>query len=171
MRIYGTSPTWRPPQGSRTARWIIVLLCLATWRGPIPLIHAHGSEQGADAQLERHLQSFHHGHLKQRYFAWHLHLLLPWEKFDAGGSPQPQEPVHDPLTHDGVVLSVPLTAQLIASISNAQEQLSFCDQQLLESRWSREQGLLHLHLPAFRSFVESLLLAAPLCAVTGVALC
>lgn len=166
-----TSPIlyWRLQQGSRCTRWLIILLCIATWRGPIPLVHAHGSEKGADRSLAAHLHNFHQGHLKQSYFGLHLHLLLPWERFSPTDGDQKQIP--DPLTHEGVVISAPVTNQLITSLCDANPETSFCDQQLMISIWSRQLATLGLHVPAFNSFIESQLLAAPLCAVTGVSLC
>jgi len=162
---------WLPAHGSRTARWLMVLLCLASWRGPIPIIHAHGSEEGADPQLEHHLLSFHHGHLKQHFFAWHMHLLLPWERFDTTQTPDSTPGQTDPLTHNGAVATAFITGQLISNLEIQNSRCCFFGQQQLEQLWScsalRSQAL----LPAFDSFFESLLLTAPLCAVLGVALC
>jgi len=161
----------RPVRGSFRTNALLMLLCLACWRGPIPLIHAHGSERGADARLEQHLLSFHRGHLQQRYFTWHLHWLLPWERFEICDPVQTDSPVHDPLTHDGAMVSSLESVQILSHLAHCGFCATWLDHRAIPDQSVAGLSLHRVKVPMFRSFLESLLLQAPLCAVTGTALC
>lgn len=153
------------------ARWIVLLLCLATWRGPIPCLHAHGSMDRADARLESHLHVYHEHQLARAYFDWHVHLLLPWERFEFGDSPDDPEPPHDPLTQEGAVVAPLACSSFALALSNAWMcwQGTLCDEGVAPGH---RDTLQHRPLDgAIGSFTGSLLLTAPLRAITGVALC
>ena len=53
------------------------MLCVVTWRGPVPWVHVHAEDlthAASNASLARHVRVFHHGDDEP---GWHFHWLLP----------------------------------------------------------------------------------------------
>ena len=65
--------------------WIVCLLCVCAWRGPLPVVHCHAfetlslsAEVEGNWQLAEHLMVCHAGqHEHGDMFGWHLHFVLP----------------------------------------------------------------------------------------------
>jgi hypothetical protein len=150
---------------------LLLMLCLSAWRGPIPCLHAHAAEAPARTHLNEHLRTYHGAEHGGRRYEWHLHLLLPWERFEWVDCADDPEPPYDPLTQEGAVVTPLETAGMIAALSCA--DLAWQPLVDRERRLPGGPGSLALRrvLAPFCYFAESLLLTAPLRAVTGVALC
>ncbi|WP_139228359.1 hypothetical protein [Planctomicrobium piriforme] len=152
------------------SRSLLVLLCLVSWRGPVPCLHAHATEGGANVQLEHHLHAYHEDQRDNRFLTWHLHFLLPWERFDPLDAPQESVPCQDPLTHEGAVVTVLSYCEMQTHLADAWLDVFRLDGSLL-SQVNSPTVAGQCTAPWFGSFSESLLLSAPLCAVTGEMLC
>jgi hypothetical protein len=154
---------------SRRMRAVALLLCLATWRGPLPWLHEHETDLQAapgDAALQRHLASY-HAVPAEAEEGWHLHLLLPFGRCPCEDSHEDSQS-QDPLSLYGTLLtksaSVP-ASHLAASMSwdlAAAVPAVFAVPATIPTRPPPNRP---------SSFLASLLLQAPLRALTGVALC
>ena len=144
------------------------MLCLATWRGPLPWLHDHETDEHAaasDASLAQHLAAYHalpHG----SEHGWHIHMLLPF-----GRCPCPQDndssaPVEDPLSAYGTLLTKTVDASSL-DVASPCGVTAFCA--------DPHGGCLvcggQFRSPDTLDFLGSLLATVPLRAVTGVALC
>ena len=62
-------------------RALILLLCFAAWRGPVPWIHEHHAANPAgdvDVHVVRHLVNYHAGH-NPAELPWHVHFVVFWD--------------------------------------------------------------------------------------------
>jgi hypothetical protein len=60
-------------------RLLCLLLCMATWRGPVVWVHSHSdhaSSEAAEHRLSSHLRRFHHEASPGERSRWHLHIGL-----------------------------------------------------------------------------------------------
>lgn len=152
-----------------------VALIFATWRGPVPCIHIHSNDVDAvTAGLAEHVRSRHEDELGEDHARWHIHLMLPQDVGHTENSPTSPDRPEDPL----------LAQTTLVQLSDSATSVSL----LLD--WSRYVGVplnahvasgSRLHFSADSpsadpsnlfdaSFLTTMLRAAPLCAVTGVAL-
>ncbi|WP_437185402.1 hypothetical protein SH668x_002506 [Planctomicrobium sp. SH668] len=120
--------------------------------------------------MAKHLQSYHGGQSTSDCLAWHLHLLLPWQKFDRDLQPN-DAPIQDPLSDTGVIDSANGSARLISQINPVQTEARLYDQ--VDFATHRLRSLLELNIPAprFSWSGESLFLHAGMSALNGVTLC
>lgn len=78
---------------------LCALLMLATWRGPMPIVHAHyvGERDGiTDGQLVQHLRIFHWRDSNIARIGWHFHIALPGQSScgdETGDSGSPTDPL------------------------------------------------------------------------------
>jgi hypothetical protein len=151
-------------------RLICVLLCLVTWRGPLPWVHEHDADElsaTADHGLAKHLAVFHADADDQE--GWHWHILLPFGRCPCQEERQERSPTHDPLSDYGalVIARTPTAAAAHWTALACDEAAAIYGR--LDLPYEAKGG----HDPPQRpaSFLSSLLTTAPLRAVTGVALC
>lgn len=67
---------------------MVCLLCVSTWRGPIPVVHEHSLEMAALANnlsLARHALQFHTHEFGHGETDWHLHFVMPEDLLPLGG--------------------------------------------------------------------------------------
>ncbi len=87
--------------------WMVWLLCLCAWRGPVPVVHCHTIEAlgladvDANWQLAEHLSACHACADEGDETGWHVHFILP--------SPAGQSRVPHELPADRPVLSELIT--------------------------------------------------------------
>ncbi|MCA9081473.1 MAG: hypothetical protein KDA58_12995 [Planctomycetaceae bacterium] len=163
--MHSTSPCSR--NRSRLAvRLLCLLLCAATWRGPLPWLHQHADAANAglhEAQTVEHCRQYHGNGLATVCSDWHWHVLLPWTQ---GAQDNEQTPVdHDPLIRAEIVVSTGAIDTAAFDFAHSLltglvVEASSIDR--LDSATQAEPG---------RSFLNSLLQSVPLRTVTGVALC
>jgi hypothetical protein len=154
----------------KSCRWLMVLLCLATWRGPIPCVHAHAGHADHQTRLGHHLETYHSRGQFACTRSWHFHFLLPWQKFECYDCQDDPEPPLDPLTHEGALVLGSDADGILSALSC--ERSSATHVGIFERpRCVAILSACHGNARCFSSFVESLLLSSPLCTVTGVALC
>lgn len=145
-------------------RIVCVVLCLLTWRGPVPVLHSHAAESPARLAAARHLESYHLS-ADRASVGWHFHVML-WSDFteECPNEDKPRPPhelnIIRTCAHGGVVipretLDYGLCVRSVASVST---QLSNGD--LSSNPRARPS-----------SFLTSLLSIRPLSAVLGVSLC
>jgi hypothetical protein len=154
---------------ARCSRWLLLLLCVATWRGPIPCLHAHAGHAAHRTHLGHHLEMYHSGRVAGT-LRWHFHFLLPWQKFDCYDCEDDPESPIDPLMHDGALVLASDAYGILTALSCEHEtatsmddvQMSWCVRVLSAGGDTSR---------TYSSFVESLWLSVPVRAVTGVALC
>jgi hypothetical protein len=81
-----------------TRRLLCLLLCLATWRGPVVWVHSHSdheSGEAAEMRLSSHLRRFHHERSSIAELpCWHLHIgllrdLMADDPCDEGSGSEP----------------------------------------------------------------------------------
>ena len=148
-------------------RVICLVLCAATWRGPVPWIHEHPTDAAiaADPSLARHLASYHAGR-RQAEPGWHWHILLPFSRCPCTDPDQEPASPEDPLSVYGALLST--GASSISPAASCQAwHVDIVDIAL----FSAVGGAAHESRGKAPNFLGSLLQSAPLRAVTGVALC
>lgn len=146
-------------------RALIVVLCFTVWRGPVPWVHEHhasGPDAVADAKLARHVSNYHAGrNIEDR--CWHVHFAVIWHGL-------PDEDCGDPSPNE---FDLPLTAA--ASPCGPAPGLVWIASAMLGSMdcevAAPAAALTDNPSEGADSFLGTLLLAAPLRAVTGVALC
>ena len=162
------TPAKRVPARMRA---LALLLCLVTWRGPLPCLHDHETDLQAavsDATLARHLVDYHTlSHEADE--GWHLHLLLPFGRCPGDDSEDDPSDTPDPLSIHGTLLTRNACVPDASSAFCAWRALPAA---CLGTAASDVPTQMH-HRPPPRdcTFLGSLLSAAPLRAVTGVALC
>jgi hypothetical protein len=157
------------------ARWLCLALCLATWRGPVPWVHAHAADCGLDSHaagegLARHLADYHHG--QHELGGWHFHWfdLCDCAAHDKG------EPLTKKPRDPWVAIAAPLSASHDQRCGEVEFRTALARLLSLNDAFPAAlfltPGEVRLLSPtAPRSFASSLLAAAPLRAVIGVALC
>lgn len=98
-------------------RLLCLMLCIATWRGPVVWLHAHADHersQQADVRLSSHLLRFHQESPPALGAArWHLHIGLLRDLMDDGfgDDGQPSAPSNDePILLAVAVCAVPFAA-------------------------------------------------------------
>jgi hypothetical protein len=117
------------------------------------------------------LQVYHHENAFSPQLSWHFHVLLPWQRFEWSDCTERPDVPADPLTDDGAV-SVPLhSTSVLASLSWAHCAGDYFAHQPSSKAASDSIPARLASVPVLAFFMESLLLTAPLRAVTGVALC
>ena len=68
--------------------FLSLLLCVLTWRGPVPMLHHHEEFAGDTAAIQTHEAVFHPGSPGKDLQEWHWHFVVPAAL-----------PVGDPLSH------------------------------------------------------------------------
>lgn len=149
-----------------TAQQILcLLLCLSTWRGPVPMLHHHDAFQDS-TQRERHEHHFHE--LECRHCSGlHWHFGNP--KDVTGREMLPGEDDHVPVdtasfASSSIILTQVLQSGLMFPLSDGMSSV-------IDS-----VGTIHRDPKTVKSlrtpgtFLASLLVDAPLVAVTGVCL-
>lgn len=158
--------------GRRSARVraLVFVLCLVTWRGPLPWLHDHEVDQriaAKDASLSEHLAAYHalsRGHAEH---GWHVHMLLPFGRCPCPHHEEHSAPVQDPLSTYGTLMTKSVAVPALDAASPA-----WCLPSLLDAPADRHAvAVLHPASSDALSFLSGLLAGAPLRAVTGVALC
>lgn len=156
-------------------RALSLALMVATWRGPIPCIHVHDRHpEHAEGQLALHIQAYHAAEPADAAPDWHVHFMLPQDVMSLGDCPSPEPVPEDPL----------LAQQTVVQLAGPSTSVPVLLCNSLESGGHFAAVVVDTAAPfaaAYRlrddvvcwggSFSTSLLSAAPLCAVTGVALC
>lgn len=66
-------------------RWVVCLLCLLAWRGPIPVLHCHEMEHAQTIEVARHVALYHDA--TSQSAGWHLHFILPDSDSAPGSEP------------------------------------------------------------------------------------
>jgi hypothetical protein len=148
-------------------RALILLLCFAAWRGPLPWIHEHHAANPAgdvDVHLVRHLANYHTGH-DPADLPWHVHFVVFWDGLpdeDCGDkSPHAQDPLMVHAVSDaGPALVSAWGGHAVVAALAPDAGLQCGAMTGVVAAGDRAD-----------SFLASLLRAAPLRAVTGVALC
>lgn len=146
-------------------RALIVVLCFTAWRGPLPWVHEHyeaGADAIADARLTRHLWNYHAGQDVDDHH-WHLHFAVIWH-----GIPDEDR---DSQSGDEFDLVLTPTASpggaAAVQVGIASVTLGWMDCEVASPADAPTDN----PGEGADSFLGTLLLAAPLRAVTGVALC
>lgn len=78
--------------------WMCCLLCVCTWRGPIPIVHEHSLDLaalGGNSSLALHAFQFHADELGHGESDWHVHFVMPRELFPLGGGNDTCLPMSD----------------------------------------------------------------------------
>jgi hypothetical protein len=164
------APSTAASTGRRSlpTRLTCLLLCLVTWRGPLPWIHEHEMDPLAagDHALAEHLATYHAG--SHDHGGWHVHVLVPFGRCPCGEEREEPSPLHDPLSYYGA-LAAPKAPAITSAHSIAPDwhELPYSE---AFARVHTGHGASRPTHPA-ASFLGSLLATAPLRAVTGVALC
>lgn len=161
----------QPTHHRRSRRaWLSLVLCLACWRGPIPWVHEHALNAAAGPELFEHLVREHGHDVDDGHAHWHMHIVLPWALFHLPCEQSPASPAPaDPLSTQGTMLTS-LELPALSGPPLLERYLDAADQ--------RAGVPLRADVPVSRgetdpgggTYSVSLLLCAPLCAVTGVAL-
>lgn len=112
---------WMRSRSRSTMRvWMVWVLCLCAWRGPLPVIHCHAvealstaSEFGVNWQLAEHLAVCHaHEHDTDVDLGWHIHFVMPASGSTKGSHPSPvdRSVLAEVITHDaeGIPIDVPI---------------------------------------------------------------
>lgn len=151
-------------------RVLVFVLCLVTWRGPLPWLHDHEVDRrlaAKDSCLSEHLAAYHaisRGHAEH---GWHLHMLLPFGRGPCSHHEDRSAPVRDPLSTYGTLMTKSVAVPALDAASPA-----WCILAMIDAPGNRlAVGALYPSSPDTLSFLSGLLAEAPLCAVTGVALC
>lgn len=168
---------------SAVAPWLCALLCVTTWRGPVPCVHQHdcaavevaeGSTESAQEALAttilEHLKWFHSKVERTSHLGWHLHILPSLAFIVDDASPVPTDAQGDPLSEFGV--PVAKIAAESAGVDSPWQGAGQFSKAILA-------GECRISSPTWHSsaderpltFLSSLLPAAPLRAITGIALC
>ncbi len=149
----------------QTRRIVCALLCLLTWRGPLPVLHCHDAEAAVPAAA-RHHDSY-HAHPGTVEIGWHLHVML-WSDFAAEGPGE--EPPRPPHACD--VVFTPATSWGGATAWRGIANNGWC-YSMGAARFCPLAGSAPPCDAASQAtfFLTSLLTAQPLCAVLGVSIC
>jgi len=153
-------------------RVLSLAMIVATWRGPIPCVHFHGNHVDAAApSLARHVRGYHDAEPAERTAHWHFHLVLPQDVMHTD-DPAERDAPDDPLLSQKTVLQLSDTSAvpyaLMGGVSNwtapVDMKAGMCAVSVLnpgarDAVWRSS------------AYLSTMLCAAPLCAVTGVALC
>src|SRR5262245_49888290 len=145
-------------------RALVLLLCFAAWRGPLPWIHEHHAEQpgtDADGRLARHLVHYHAGQ-NPASLLWHVHFVIFWDGLPDEDSDNKSPHAQDPLL-TSAVSDVGSTA-----VSDWDGQVGVVD--IVADTRQHGAALTEASATCERahSFLATLLATAPLRAVTGV---
>jgi len=156
-------------------RCLTLLLCAATWRGPLPCLHIHGSDAGAAATSEmvRHLRAYHTEPDAEAVAHWHIHLLLPWHIFHSDETPGDRHAPVDPLLAQQTIVERAGPDSCSVAALFTLQLWGWCFDAPAFTGPAPETMLSDAHGQAgdpCDSFLTTMLRAAPLCAVTGVAL-
>jgi hypothetical protein len=165
----------RIPEYRTSVRVLSVALIVATWRGPIPCVHVHGNHSDdAASSLARHVRIYHDDEPADDVPHWHFHLVLPQDVLHTD-DPANRDVPDDPLLSHQTVL------QLTDTQANSSLFLRWSSYDRASAETVAPAALLKVatsdvndsRQTVWRSgaFLTTLLHAAPLCAVTGVALC
>jgi hypothetical protein len=146
-------------------RLLCLLLCLATWRGPLPWIHEHEDNPTTTA-LAGHLAAYHAG--SHDHHGWHWHVLMPFGRCPCGEDHDDTARARDPLSYYGALV---LPKTIVVSPPEGIAELWGEVSPWVDSRHPLGEPCCHDPPGRATSFLGSLLAAAPLRAVTGVALC
>jgi len=146
---------------------ICVFFCLLTWRGPIAVVHCHGSGSLGERAGAHHLETYHSGE-QAASRGWHFHIML-WSDIASEG---PDEDQPHPSYESEVV------GTYMGSVDSGSTNLRgtftprLCRQSVDSFSSMQRSGDSNFGSPTPRSsFLTSLLSAQPLCAVLSVSLC
>lgn len=142
-----------------------VLLCVLSWRGPVPVLHCHAGDAEADnIHLVEHLNAYHPSH--DTADDWHLHVMLMSDLVAGSCDDDEGEPATEPPLVCGTSGSL---ANLGLAFASVAEPVFAGD--AVQPRCCG--GSLHRQLPSIagNSFLTSQLAARPLCAVLCIARC
>lgn len=176
-RLSMRTPFTRSPLRRRSAGQLLsVALIVATWRGPVPCIHIHSNDADAvTAGLAEHVRSRHADELGESHAHWHVHLMLPQDIRHTDDSPTAPEEPEDPLLAQSTVVQLSGSTAGVSLLLQWHRLAEFSgDGSLSDSSALLSAGDRVSSGPAGpneKSFLTTMLRAAPLCAVTGVALC
>lgn len=152
------------------ARVLVLVLCVVTWRGPLPWLHDHAVDQRSaakDASLSEHLAAYHamsRGHAEH---GWHIHMLLPFGRCPCSHHGEHSAPVQDPLSTYGTLMTKSVSVPALDGVSPVWSIFT-----LVASPADQcAAAVLHSAYADALSFLGGQLAVAPLRAVTGVALC
>lgn len=160
-------------------RVICLLLCLAIWRGPLPVWHEHEAPSDLHTltpQLAAHLRTWHaRPHHEQRDHAdekWHWHVFVPWQVplFPDGEDDHHQPPSEDPLAK---ALVTRTTLEVRSWLDAGERSFDACGYQ---AQWmvvpSCDPLQCVCHACQLRGgYLTTFLIMRPLVAITGVSLC
>lgn len=148
-------------------RLLCLILCVATWRGPMPCLHEHlaGSPiSESDSNLGAHCAQCHFDVDQVEHLGWHFHVLMPWAESDP--TENAGETAADPVVRCEVLPSISVAPLLDLLIQWEVELPAGLNLASLN-----ETAKLCSSVAPQSSFLNSLLQAVSLRAVTGVALC
>lgn len=162
-------------QFGRATRCLTLLLCAATWRGPLPCLHIHGSDSGAAAtpEMVRHLRAYHTGPDADEDAHWHIHLLFPWHVFHSDETPGDRHAPVDPLLAQQTIVDRAGPDAGSVSAFFSLQFWTWCTPRPAFACNAAPSTLNDVRGPvgdSCDSFLTTMLRAAPLSAVTGVAL-
>ncbi|MFO1096063.1 MAG: hypothetical protein U0992_22570 [Planctomycetaceae bacterium] len=138
-------------------------------------MHIHDRHpEHAEGQLALHIQAYHEAEPVEAVPDWHVHFMLPQDVMRLGDCPSPNEAPEDPLLAQQTLLQLagppPSLNPLLADARIAGGPADFPTAMSAKSIVAAQP--MGDDVVCWKaSFVTSLLLAAPLRAVTGVALC
>ncbi len=140
----------------------------------MPGIHQHAAgprANVAEGSLADHCRVYHSDSARNEVLGWHVHLLMPWGPVEPGHSPTDGHELGDPIGDGRVLLT---ECHLGPTLVFETRLASLC----VSTPISGEQRVASLGAePDARTasrgstFCSTLLRVAPLCCVTGVALC
>ena len=145
-------------------RVFCALLCLLTWRGPIPVLHCHDAQSLDDPAAAHHLDTYHVSDDTSSP-GWHFHLML-WS--DATGECPDDDQPRTP--HEFAVVCTCGDGGVVAPREFIEDGLCLRGVDPLTAHPADAVPPGSSPSPQW-SFLTSLLTTRPLCAVLGVSLC
>lgn len=157
-------------------RAMSVALIVATWRGPLPCIHVHTDQtEQAPPALAAHVRACHTAEHSGDGTAWHLHWMVLPNILRLSVPSAPEDIPDDPLLAQRSVVDLSTGATAIGLLRAASLHAGGAADVTLAAALgpgaAATGGCDSSATQAGASFATTLLTSAPLCAVTGVALC